>query len=576
MKGWLYDLSPALHLDMAAHLDALRARLAGDGRYLESIVQQHLLDNPHCSILTFVPDPDMVARTAGETAAELAACKAAMSTDELAALADENQRLEALQSAPNTPEELATLPRLKITDVPIDPLELPTQRLQADAATLLATDIFANGVNYLEVAVDLRQLDEELVPYLPLYAEALRKMGAAGDDYARTAEREAALTGGMSLAFSFHGRVDEPRFVQPALVVGYNALDRNLDATLALLQDRLLECDLDDEDRLHDIIIQRRARLRTALISRSSSYAQMFAGSHASRNGALRERVSGLHAMRDFELWGEGDGELLAGLRERLARIRDFVRRRTGITASLVGEPSQATQVAEWLQEFAQPGDGLAVTLDAGNHAPGYGRRDAFAIPSAVAAVAVNLDLNHMAPDDRAVVFMLAANLSYGYLWDEVRVKGSAYGVHAQYDLGQGSLMFSSSQDPNVRDTIDAFIGTGNHIATAMDLSEQAVEQALIGAFRKLDNPLRGAEACHVALTRYLTGLTPDFRRDFRARLRGVTADDIRRVNATILAPSFAQANICVLANQQKLNEANAELSDAPLMVRQVGDVGER
>ena len=76
-----------------------------------------------------------------------------------------------------------------------------------------------------------------------------------------TAEREAAITGGVSLAFSFHGRVDEPRFVQPALVVGYNALDRNLDATLALLQDRLLECDLDDEDRLHDIIIQRRARL---------------------------------------------------------------------------------------------------------------------------------------------------------------------------------------------------------------------------------------------------------------------------------------------------------------------------
>jgi Zn-dependent M16 (insulinase) family peptidase len=573
MKGWHNDLPPEWHLDMGAHLDTLRRRLEADEGYFEALIQTHLLDNTHCSVLTFVPDPELLSRTAAETARGLAERKAAMSPGELDALAEESRGLAAMQSAPNTPEALATLPRLAIADVPPEPLELPTTRSRVNAATLLCTDVFANGINYIEAALDLTGLDPELVPYLPLYAEALQKMGVAGDDYVRTAEREAAISGGMTLRFAFGGRVDEPTRVQPAVVIGYNALDRNLDAVLNLLRDRVMACDLDDRDRLRDIISQRRTRLRSALISRSSTYARIFAGSHSSRNGVLRELVSGLHAVDRFEQWADGKGEELDELQARLARIRAWLQQRQGLTLSMVGAPPQAEHVAAWLREFtpATPTPNLPPAAT-----PGHGvteQRDAFVIPSAVASVAVDLSLPDVAAPDASVLFMLAANLSYGYLWDEVRVKGSAYGVAALYDMAGGALAFTSSQDPNVQETLAAFEGASTYIATQMDLSADAVEQALIGAFRKLDFPLRGAEACHIALTRHLSGLTPEYRRAFRAHLRGVSADDVRRVNDTVLAPALRAANVCVLANQEKLDAANTAMPAAPLAIRLVSDI---
>ena len=47
------------------------------------------------------------------------------------------------------------------------------------------------------MAFDLRGIDEELIDYLSLYADAILKMGAGDDDYVRMAEREANCTGGV-------------------------------------------------------------------------------------------------------------------------------------------------------------------------------------------------------------------------------------------------------------------------------------------------------------------------------------------------------------------------------------------
>ncbi len=62
---------------------------------------------------------------------------------------------------------------------------------------MLRNDVFANGVNYLQLDFDLHGLPDALWPFLPRYLDALNKLGAAGMSYERIAHRVAAFTGGI-------------------------------------------------------------------------------------------------------------------------------------------------------------------------------------------------------------------------------------------------------------------------------------------------------------------------------------------------------------------------------------------
>ena len=97
-----------------------------------------------------------------------------------------------------------------------------------------------------------------------------------------------------------------------------------------------------------------------------------------------------------------------------------------------------------------------------------------------------------------------------------------------------------------------------------MDLSAGAVEQAIIGTVKTLDKPIRPSEAVGVALTRRLSGETPEVRSEFRRRLMATTGYDIRRA-AELLRAGYASSPVCVFASREKLTAANESLEIADL-----------
>jgi Zn-dependent M16 (insulinase) family peptidase len=132
--------------------------------------------------------------------------------------------------------------------------------------------------------------------------------------------------------------------------------------------------------------------------------------------------------------------------------------------------------------------------------------------------------------------------------------------VRAGYDSGNGLFSFTSYRDPCVKETLDAFEGVFHHIANEMDLSPPAVEQAIIGSLKALDQPIRPGQAVGVALSRHIRGDTPELRKSFRKRLLALKGEDIRRTGTELLAPAFRTAPTCVLSSRERLTAANTTL----------------
>jgi Zn-dependent M16 (insulinase) family peptidase len=562
-RSWLYGADPIDSLRLNEHLAELRKRYEKEPGFLEGLLTEMLVDNPHYTVLTFVPDPEFMAKKEAAFRKKMEKDRSGMSPAELERIAKEAEELDAAQSAPNPPEALATLPRLAVADVPPEPFELPTYLETVADRPFLYTDVFANGIDYLKISFDLRGIDEELVDYLPVYTDALTNMGAAGLDYAAMAEREAACTGGIDAGVSTGGRADDCHFVQPFFVVTAKALASRLPDMLEVLSDRVLLCDFGDLDRLKDILLQGRIHWHSSVIPSGNQYAALHAGRHLSRNGALAERLGGITQLRMYDhLVAEIDKKPEA-IVEKLSRIREFLLARGRVIISFVGEQQDRQILDGWLEGFLNEMRNGAPREEKADFTPTLESKEGIATPADVAFVAKAVPTVSSNHPDAPGLLLLSVHLSYGYLWNEVRVKRGAYGVRASYDSGNGVFSFTSYRDPCVKETLDAFQGVFQHIADEMDLSPPAIEQAIIGTLKALDQPIRPGQAVGIALSRHVRGETPEFRRRFRKRLLSLTGEDIRRTGADLLAPAFATAPVCVLSSRERLAAANKTLEAA-------------
>ena len=69
------------------------------------------------------------------------------------------------------------------------------------------------------------------------------------------------------------------------------------------------------------------------------------------------------------------------------------------------------------------------------------------------------------------------------YLYTEVREKGGAYGVEADISP-DGNLLFQSSRDPQIKDTLEAFNNAASYLR-AFQADRQKMENYIIGTYRQ-------------------------------------------------------------------------------------------
>ncbi len=562
-RTWLYGSDPVEGLRLNEHLAALRGRYEKEPRFFERLLSEMIVENPHYTVFTFVPDAEYYEKKEAAFRRKMKERKEKIGPEELERIAREAAELDALQSAPNSPEALSTLPRLSVSDVSREPMELPTVLETLAGRPFLHTDLFANGIDYLKIAFDLRGIDEELIDYLPLLADAMTNMGAAGQDYAVMAEREAACSGGIDAGVSAGGRADDSRFVQPFLAVTAKALATRLPEMLDVLYDRLLLADFSDLHRLKDVLLQGRVHWHSSVIPSGNQYAALYAARHLTRNCALAERLGGITQVRMYDRLAAEVDKRPEGIVERLSRLREFLLGRGRVTVSFVGESRDRVILDEWLKRLYSGMRDEAPREDGAPFTPSLRVCEGIATPADVAFVAKALPAVSMNHPDAPALLLLGVHLSYGYLWNEVRVRRGAYGVRAGYDSANGVFSFTSYRDPCVKETLDAFQGVFRHIEEEMDLSPPAVEQAIIGSLKALDQPVRPGQAVSLALSRHLRGETPELRRRFRERLLSLSAEDIRRTAQEILAPAFVSGPVCVLSSRERLATANEILEPA-------------
>ncbi len=177
LGSWFWSDDPFAGLEYEKPLAALKSEL--NSGYLEKLISNYFLNNPHALLFTLNPKPGQEAENDLSTAEELSEYKASLSVDEIHKLVEHTDLLIDYQKAEDSPEALATIPLLDLSDIKpsIDWYQVEPHQLLWSQVPYLHFNTFTNDITYTRFFFDLRVLTEEQLPYASLLAVLLGSVG---------------------------------------------------------------------------------------------------------------------------------------------------------------------------------------------------------------------------------------------------------------------------------------------------------------------------------------------------------------------------------------------------------------
>ncbi len=563
---WQHGGDPLTLLEAERHIHALQQKFAANPAFFGDLIRRKLLDNSHRLMLVVRPDGNVQQKKDAEFTAKMSELKGSLSTKELEAIRDNQEELEKLLNQPNAPEAIASLPQLRVIDLPRKPRHISTSVEDLPAGgVFLDNDVFANGVNYLHISFDLCGLPRDLFEYLPLYGDCIQKMGAAGQDYSAIAQRIAGFTGGVGFSAGVGGRADTPDGIVAQAVFSTKFLDDNTDQALSVLCDLMFQMEPGDVPRLKDVLLQARAHQRMRPASDGLTITMRHAARGLSMEGHLQEILAGLPQIHLYEKITEAPVDPLL---EKLAAVRQFVLNRRRMNVSFTGSKNVKQTVRKRLDEWSAAMSDSTAENKSLDHTP-FAHREGLAAPMNVAYCGMSMPAVHISSADGPKLAVAARLLSLGYVLEEVRFKGTAYGGGCTYNGAAGLWGFHSYRDPWVNRTLDVYSAALKHVKSA-DWSQGDVDRSIIGTAKEGERPIRPTQATGTALSRYLTGDTPDRREARHSAMLGVAVADVKRVLAEQLEKNQKHAAICVVSSREKLEEANGQRPENLLKIADI------
>jgi presequence protease len=518
LSTWLYDADPLMLLPFEGPLSRLKARLAASEPVFEDLIRSQFLNNTHRALVLLLPDPALgEAREAAEQA-RLAAVRASLSPAELRRLVAETHALHALQEAPDSPVDLAKIPRLKLSDLPLKNADIPHERTTLGGAPAHLHELPTSGIVYLDLGLDLGAVPDHLVPLVPILGRALLEMGTKRTSFVDLTRKVAMTTGGI-WPQSFVSTVRKPDGSCAALpcqrlFLRAKATFERTPALLDILSELLLEADFSDTERLGKIVLETKARREHHLIPSGHALAASRLKARFGAAQAVSEAMQGLSGffyVRELAARMESDPESVV---RDLSTLLGLMLRRSALVTNLTADGPALTDTAKRL-------DSLLTTLPdsvlpaAARALPVLPEREGLVLPAQVNYVCTGANVKALGHTPGAAAAVVGKFLRAGYLWERVRVQGGAYGAGVSYSRTSGNLTFTSYRDPNLARTVEAFAGVAPYLAS-LDLDASELEKSIIGSVGDIDNYLLPDAKGFTALARDLTGEDNDYRQAAR------------------------------------------------------------
>lgn len=548
MSTWLYGGDPITYLNSNYVFDELRQKL--EEGYFEHLLEDFLLDSEHLVRVTAVPDPSLAAERVQAETVRLEQISKTWDAGTKARLVSENLALDEWQDTEDTPEQKACLPSLKLEDIDADIFEMTPQIRDYHGAQVFSYPREKTGIVYLNMYFNVAGMKLQDLPALGFFAGMFRSLRTKSHSVQQLQSLIRKDLGALGFTTDVCRAPEDCGACTPSFNVHCSVLEKNIGKAKELILEILKETVFEKETIL-PLLKQEQEYMRQAMIASGQALAAMRTAAHVTADGAAREAMSGYTYSRFINDLADHYDEKADDLINEFELFREILFSRSRLTVSYTGEESRKT-VESLIMELPYSEAQRSVV-----HYPLLAtENEAVVIPSQVSYSALSSSLQSGGDEFRGIWRTVSQILTYGWLWNEVRVKNGAYGT-AFTPAYSGLISCMSYRDPNVKRSLEVFRSSGSWLREFAE-SGQDLTSYIIGALNTMDPLLSPGAKIRLSDGRVFTGLSAEKNNGIREDLLKTSNEDLLRASE-VLDRIMANAYVCIVGPQEAVDSCGLE-----------------
>ena len=556
MTGWMFTNNPFPSLEYEKQLSDVKASV--NSTYLEELIRKDLVDNKYGLLLVLEPKTGLEKEIAQKTMEELTTLKKKMTPAELDSLVATTSKLVAYQQKEDSPEALASIPLLKLSDISREAFWYEASKSDIAGIPHLFHDEFTNDIVYMNYWYDLNVLSEDKIPYAALLTRLLGKMDAGNYDYEELDKSLNINTGGFGSGLSLYVANYDDNKLLPRFSINVKTTVEKLDTTLALVGTIINETKLENKDRLYELLKRHQSQLESSVLQNGYNVAATRLESYYSRRGVFGEKTRGIEyywfVTGLVNRFNEDPDAVIAMLKETYAALFARNSMMAGITCSSVDYKTYSSRFEKFAPALAEK----TVAINEWKLQP-ESKNEGILTASKVQYVLQGYDFRKLGIDWDGKWNVLNQVMSTDYLQTKIRVIGGAYGGFSSISKN-GTINLSSYRDPNLKETLDNFKGISEYLAQ-FNADSTDMTRYIIGTIASMDSPLTPSEKGDQAFRNYFENVSREDVQSDREAVLSATADDLRKMSDEI-ARVLDQQVWCVYGNDEKINQNKTLFKD--------------
>ena len=550
---WLYGGDPADAFKTEHLYKSLRERISQG--WFENLLKRAILENPHHAKVTMTPSKTLGEERRRAEKEELASILANWSKDELARVNEEAKALEEFQTKVDSPEDLAKLPMLSLSDIPEKGPVPEWTETDVGGTRVFRVKTSANGIAYLDLYFELRGCSREELSDAAILAETLGELPTAKRGLQELKNELDANLGRFGADVKAFARPGDAKGAKAYLVVHVSALESRLGEIARLVPEVLSETSFDSK-LTGDLVKQMRRSVEQSTAGRNGYYyASLRTAASQSVLGAVNECFHGISFLRRLQSVDDSFAERGDAFCRRMSLLAEHVFSRHRLTA-FASDNVEAGRLEAVFSKFPQ---GVVVPDVA--ILPMPARREGFRTTGKIAGTSKASFPGVCTGSGRVAAHML----SLDYLWNEIRVLGGAYG--GRFAIGtSGMARYASWNDPNPARTFGVYDRSGD--ALRKEVQEiPSLDKYIIGTVADTEPYLTPSVEMSSAAALALSGRTPDDEQRLRREMLRTTKADLVRFADTLDSLTNSPA-ICVVGGTAQIDSCTNILDNVESIAR--------
>ena len=553
LNTWLHDGDPLTYLVYDEAFAELRAMAENGG--FEKLLHDLLVKEDDMVVLHTLPSTTLGEELRAEEAAKLAAASAAWTEEDKAAVLKLNEELRAWQQTPDSPEQLATLPVLDLSEVSPDPLLLHTEETEQDggspagSVTVLYHKAATNGIVHLNYYFRLTDCTLQELTALKGLDSLLGKLPTGKHSAAELQQIVKTHLGRLNFSIEAMNKEHRSDVCTPVLRVTCSVMADKVALAKDLVFEILTQTDLTQVERIREIVLQQSEMAKQYCIGAGHVLAMTSAGAHYSASGAVNEALRGYTSVKySIDLAANFDEKIASVIALAQSKLAAAVCRANLVLSVTANEP---VDVACIVADFPA-GEAMAPFAAYTTNIP---MKRGIRIPAQIGYASLAASIPASGVDYNGSAMVASNILSLGYLWNVIRVQGGAYGCGLR--MGRYAAVTYSYRDPSPARSLEKYRGAAEFVREFVASGER-IDKFVISTIADTEPLMSPRDEGARADVQWFAGKTEA---DLRRERAEILATDGAKLLAWCQALEYMAANgaVCVVAHDEALKACEAE-----------------